>query len=41
MINKFVSNKKAPIIPPVLVNGKIISDFKQKANFFDHYFASQ
>ena len=41
MINKFVSNKKSPIIPPVLVNGEIISDFKQKANFFNYYFPSQ
>ena len=30
IINKFLSNKKTPIIPPVLVNGELVSDFKQK-----------
>ena len=41
MTNKFVSNKKYPIIPPVLVNGEIISDFKQKPSFINYYFPSQ
>ena len=41
IINKFLSNKKTPIIPPVLVNGELGSDFEQKANFFNNYFASQ
>ena len=41
IINKFLSNKKTPIIPPVLVNGELVSDFEQKANFFNNYVASQ
>ena len=41
IINKFLSNKKTPIIPPVLVNGELVSDFEQKANLFNNYFASQ
>ena len=41
IINKFSSNKKTPIIPPVLVNGKLVSDFETKANLFNNYFASQ
>ena len=41
VINKFLSNKKTPIIPPLLVNGKRVSDFKGKADLFDNYFASQ
>ena len=40
IINKFLSNKKT-IIPPVLVNGELVSDFEQKANLFNNYFASQ
>ena len=28
-VNKFLSNEKAPIIPPALVTGELISDFKQ------------
>ena len=35
IINKFLSNKKIPIIPPILVNGELVSDFKQKANIFN------
>ena len=31
IINTFLSNKKTPIIPPVLVNGELVSDFEQKA----------
>ena len=41
IINKFLSNKKIPIIPPILVNGELASDFKQKANIFNNHFASQ
>ena len=41
IINKFLSNKKTSIIPPVLVNDELVSDFKQKANLFNNYFASQ
>ena len=41
IINKFVSNKKTPIIPPVFVNGELVSDFEQKANLSKNYFASQ
>ena len=28
-------------MPPVLVNGELVTDFKQKANLFNNYFASQ
>ena len=41
IINKFLSSKKTPIIAPVLVNGKLVSDFEQKANLFNNYFAFQ
>ena len=40
IINRFLNNKKIPIIPPVLFEGKLISDFKKKAELFNH-FASQ
>ena len=40
IINKFLSNKKTLIIPPVLGNGELVSDFEQKANLFNNYFAS-
>ena len=41
IINKFLSNKKIPIIPPVLVNGELVSDSEQKANLLNNYFGSQ
>ena len=41
IISTILSNKKTPIIPPVLVNGELVSDFEQKANLFNNYFASQ
>ena len=41
IINKFLSNEKTPISPTILVNGELVSDFEQKANLFNNYFASQ
>ena len=41
IINKFLSNKKVPFIPPLLVNGDLVSDLKQIANIFNNHFASQ
>ena len=38
--NTFLNNEKIPIIPPILVNGELVSDFKQKANIFNNHFAS-
>ena len=40
VINKFLINKKIPIMPPILVNGELVSDCKQKANTFNNHFAS-
>ena len=41
-LHKFLSNnKKIPIIPPLLVNSELVSDFKQKANIFNNHFTSQ
>ena len=33
--------KKNPIIPSVLVNSELVSEFEQKANLLNNYFASQ
>ena len=41
IINRFVNNKKTPIIPPLLVSNKIVSNFSEKANLFNKFFASQ
>ena len=33
-------NKKLPTIPPLLVDGKLVSDFYEKVNIFNNFFAS-
>ena len=39
--NFFCNVKKLPIIPPLLINNKLISDFEVKPNYFNNFFASQ
>ena len=41
IINTFLNNKNIPIIPPVIFKGKLISDFKKKAELFNYHFVSQ
>ena len=41
IINKFLNNKKIPIIPPIFYEGELISDFGKKAQLFNNHFASQ
>ena len=41
IINRLLNNKKIPIIPPVLFEGKLISNFEKKAELFNNHFASQ
>ena len=40
ILNRFLYNKKIPAIPPLLVDGTFISDFCEKANLFNYFFAS-
>ena len=39
--NSFYNDTKVPLIPPLLVNNKIVSDFIKKANIFNDFFAAQ
>ena len=39
-LNPFLSNKKIPAIPPLLVDGKFILDFCEKANLSNNFFGS-
>ena len=41
ILKTFYNGKKVPIIPPLLINDKLISDFEVKANHFNNFFASQ
>ena len=40
ILNRLVYNKKLPTTPPLLVDGKMLSDFCKKANVFNNFFAS-
>ena len=40
ILNRLLYNKKLPTIPPLLVDGKMVSDFGKKANIFNNVFAS-
>ena len=40
-IKTFVNGEKTPIISPLLVNDKLVLNFVEKANIFNHFFSSQ
>ena len=37
----FVNGSKIPLIPPLLVDNKLVTDFLDKANLFNNFFAKQ
>ena len=39
ILKTLYNGKKIPLIPPVLVNNKLISNFKEKANYFNDFFS--
>ena len=41
ILNRLLSSKNVPVITPLLVDGKIISNSSQKAAVFNKYFTSQ
>ena len=41
ILKTFFNGKKVPIIPPLLVNNQLVTDFKAKANLFNEYFSKQ
>ena len=41
ILNRFLNNRKIPAIPPLLVNGDIITNFSEKADLFKKFFADQ
>ena len=41
ILKSFYKGTKVPLIPPLLVNNKAVSDFTEKANLFNDFFASQ
>ena len=41
ILKRFLNKIKIPTIPPILVNGTFVTDFKKKANIFNDFFADQ
>ena len=41
ILKAFYNDKKIPLIPPLLVDDKHVTDIKTKANIFNEYFAEQ
>ena len=36
LLNRLLYNKKIPAIPPILVDGKFVSEYYQKGNIFNN-----
>ena len=41
ILKTFLNNKKIPCIPQLLQDDKFITNFKEKAEIFNHFFAKQ
>ena len=41
ILKTFYSCKKVSIIPPLFINNKFVTDFQEKANVFNSFFAKQ
>ena len=41
ILKTLYNGKKIPLIPPILIKNKLISNFKEKVNHFNIFFASQ
>ena len=41
ILKTFLNNKKIPCIPPLFHENKFITDFKEKAELFNHFFVNQ
>ena len=41
ILKTFFNGRKIPVIPPLPIDGKLVSDFKEKANRFNEFFSGQ
>ena len=41
ILKTFYNDKKVPLIPPLLIDNKFVTDIKTKANIFNKFFADQ
>ena len=41
LLNRFLKNKRIPLIPPFFHENKFVTDFKEKVELFNTFFAKQ
>ena len=41
ILKSFTNWRKIPIIPPLLINDQLVTNFNEKSNHFNAYFANQ
>ena len=41
ILKTFYSGTKIPLIPPIIIDNKVITNFRENANVFNNFFASQ
>ena len=41
LLNRFLNNKKIPLIPTLFHENKFVTDFKEKAELFNSFFAKK
>ena len=41
ILKSFVNNKKIPLIPPILVNDQLVTQFLEKANLYNEFVTQQ
>ena len=41
ILKSFTNGEKIPIIPPLLINDQLVTNFNEKANNFNEYFSNQ
>ena len=41
ILKTFYNGKKVPIIPPLFIDNRFVTDFQEKGNVFDSFFAKQ
>ena len=41
IISRLLNKRKIPTIPPILADGKLVSDFEKKSELFNSHFAAQ
>ena len=41
IVKTIVNSKKVPVLPPILVNNKVVTNFEGKENSFNYLFSKQ